>query len=182
MFAASIRQKEGSNNESVYAQTNESHTDAKLTQRGRLQASAAGAKILQTKPLPQYGFVSPLSRTLQTASIALARAGSLKIPLVADERIRERNGVLFCDKRSPKEDVMHLYPNVDFGNIAPGEDNLFSMIRETEDELASRGKQFFLSLKDRPETCFAVFTHRSFLYNTILRAIEKPDPKGKLDV
>lgn len=123
--------------------------------------------------------MSPLSRTLQTGSIALSKVGSLGIPLVAEEGLRERNGVHVCDKRSPKEDVMGLYPNVDFGRIIPGPDALFSQVRETEDELAARGKQFFLSLKDRPETSFAVFTHSSFLFNTLSRAFQKPDPSGK---
>lgn len=159
--------------------TNEIHTDAKLTQRGRLQAAAAGASLLLTKPLPQFAFVSPLSRTLETASIALSKAAALKIPLVAEETIRERNGVHVCDKRSAKEDIMLLFPSVDFGAIPPGPDTLFSEVRETEDELAARGKTFFLSLKDRPEKSFVVFTHSSFLYNTLTRAFETPDDYGK---
>lgn len=144
-----------------------------------MQAGAAGATLLQTKPQPEFAFVSPLSRTLETAAIALSNPASLKIPLVAEESIRERNGVHVCDKRSAKEDITGLYPSVDFGNIAPGPDTLFSEIRETEDALAARGKAFFLSLKDRPEKSFVVFTHSSFLYNTLTRAFETPDDYGK---
>lgn len=158
---------------------NEEHTDARLTQRGRLQAVAAGPRLLQTFPVPQCAFVSPLSRTLQTATIALSKASALSISLIAEESLRERNGVHVCDKRSPKEDIMDLYPSVDFGTIVPGPDALFSEIRETEEELAARGKKFFLSLVDRPESSFAVFTHSSFLFNTLSRAFQTPDPSGK---
>lgn len=158
---------------------NEEHTDANLTQRGRLQAVAAGSRLLQTSPVPEFAFVSPLSRTLETATIALSKIGALAVPLVAEESLRERNGVHVCDKRSAKEDVMGLYPTVDFRRITPGPDALFSQVRETEDELAARGKGFFLSLKDRPEKCFAVFTHSSFLFNTLSRAFQTPEPSGK---
>lgn len=158
---------------------NEEHTDAGLTQRGRLQAVAAGSRLLQTSPVPEFAFVSPLSRTLQTATIAMSKVGSLAVPLVAEESLRERNGVHVCDKRSAKEDVMELHPTVDFGRIAAGPDTLFSQVRETEEELAARGKRFFLGLKDRPEKCFAVFSHSSFLFNTLSRAFQTPDPSGK---
>lgn len=155
--------------------TNEEHTDASLTQRGRLQASAASASLLITAP--EIVFVSPLSRTLQTATIATYKA-CLHVPLVAEEALRERNGVHYCDKRSAKEDIINLYRSVDFSNIASGPDALFSMKRETEDELAYRGKQFFWSLKDRPEKSIAVFSHSSFLYNTISRSFQTPDMNG----
>lgn len=185
VFAAT-RHKEGqpckcSLGESGCPYMNEAHTDAHLTQRGRLQAGAAGVSLLRTRPLPEVGLVSPLSRTLQTATIACAKAAGmgLRLRLQAVEELRERNGVHACDKRSAKEDVMGLYPGVDFSGIASGPDALFSMVRETEKELAERGKQFFLGLKDREEKSFAVFTHSSFLYNTMSRAFLTPDPKGK---
>lgn len=142
-----------------------------------MQASAAGSGLLYTKPVPEAAFVSPLSRTLETATIAVGKMSG-GIPIVAVEDLRERNGVHVCDKRSAKEEVAGLYPSVDFVEILPGPDKLFSEIRETEGELAARGRQFFLGLRERPETSFVVFTHSSFLYNTLSKGFEAPDPKG----
>ncbi|KAI0567405.1 Histidine phosphatase [Gracilaria domingensis] len=158
---------------------NEEHFDAHLTQRGRLQAAGAGSCLLQTASPPEVVFVSPLSRTLQTATIALSKCPNLKAPVLAEESIRERNGTHPCDKRSPREHVEATYPTVDFSRIQYGPDPLWTEARETEDDLAARGKQFFASLMDRPETTFAIFTHSSFLFNTINRSFVASDPKGK---
>lgn len=158
---------------------NDEHFDAHLTLRGRRQATAAGPRLLQTASPPEVVFVSPLSRTLQTATIALSKCPNLRVPVIAEELTRERNGVHPCDKRSAREHVEATYPTVDFSNIEYGPDPLWTLKRETEDELAARGKRFFLSLKDRPETTFAVFSHSSFLYNTITRSFVSDDPNGK---
>ncbi|PXF46710.1 Phosphoglycerate mutase-like protein 1 [Gracilariopsis chorda] len=155
---------------------NDEHFDAHLTLRGRRQATAAGPRLLQTASPPEVVFVSPLSRTLQTATIALSKCPNLRVPVIAEELTRERNGVHPCDKRSAREHVEATYPTVDFSNIEYGPDPLWTLKRETEDELAARGKRFFLSLKDRPETTFAVFSHSSFLYNTITRSFVSDDP------
>lgn len=157
-----------------------SHEDAKLTQRGRLQATAIGTKLIHTKPLPEIVLVSPLFRTLQTATIAMSTISHVQVPMISEERIRERMGLHFCDKRSDKTKLVSYFGKVDFANIAPGPDAFFTDSRESEEETARRGKDFFLSLKDRPEACFALFTHSSLLFNTLSRALETPDPKGKL--
>lgn len=160
---------------------NEQFIDAKLTECGKDQATVAGDTLSQTPIPPQCVFVSPLFRTLETCSIALSKCAHLKdIPVIADEGIRERNGVHHCDMRSPKEEVAHLFPIVDFKNIKPGKDELFSEVRETEEEVAERGNNFFLSLQHREESTFAVFSHSSFLYNTLSRAFDTPDSQGKL--
>lgn len=187
MYAISVSHKEGKKCLCTLGQpgcpyTNDAHFDAELTLRGRKQASAAGATLLQTRPIPECVFVSPLRRTLQTATIALSSCPDLKVPVIAEEIIRERNGVHPCDKRSAREDVEDLFPTVDFGNIESGPDALFSEIRESEDDLAARGKKFFLSLRDRPETSFAVFTHSSFLFNTMTRSFKSPVANGKFGV
>ncbi|CAN8063943.1 unnamed protein product [Agarophyton chilense] len=155
---------------------NDEHFDAHLTQRGRLQAAAVGPSLLQTASPPEIVFVSPLSRTLQTAAVALSKWPNLKAPVIAEETIRERNGTHPCDKRSPREHVEAIYPIVDFSRIGYGPDPLWTVARETEEDLALRGKRFFESLKDRSETTYAVFTHSSFLYNTINRSFVASDP------
>lgn len=158
---------------------NPAHEDAKLTQRGRLQATAVGSKLIFTKPVPEIALISPLYRTLQTATIALSTVSHLQISLVAEEQIRERMGMHICDKRSDKEKLVNYFKNVDFSNIAPGPDVLYSQRCETPEQVAKRGKQFFLTLKDRPETSILLVTHSSFLFNTLSRSFITPDPKGK---
>lgn len=156
------------------------HEDANLTQKGRLQATTIAPKIIQTKPIPQLVFVSPLRRTLQTATIGFATLAHFQIPLIADETLRERMGLHLCDKRSDVERICKLFQNVDLSHIPPGPDDNFSTVyRETEEETAERGKQFFLQLKDRTEQSFAIVSHSSFLYNTLSKALITPDENGK---
>lgn len=156
------------------------HEDAKLTQRGRLQATAVGPKLARTKPCPEVILVSPLSRTLQTAVIGLSTIRHLDIPMIAEENVRERIGLHVCDKRSDVKNIQKMFQKVDFSNIKEGPDVEYpSDVRETEEKTAERGKEFFLSLKDRKEDSFAVVTHSSFLYNTINKSFEIPNPKGK---
>lgn len=154
--------------------------DAKLTQRGRLQATTVGPKLLQTKPSPQVALVSPLFRTLQTATIGLSVVPSLKIPVICEEAIRERIGLHICDKRSDKAEVMNQFQNVDFTNIAPGPDTIFAQFCESREQVAERGKKFFLTLKDRPETSILIVSHSSFLFHTILYTFVTPSPTGAL--
>lgn len=156
---------------------NAEHTDASLTARGRQQALAVGAKLINTQPVPEVAFVSPLKRTLLTAFIALRRA-SLHVPILVHEGIRERHGVHLCDMRSPRENIELLFPGVDFSDIPYGPDALFATEREKETEVADRGRAFFEELLKRAESCIAVFSHSSLLYNTINRAFEHTSPNG----
>lgn len=160
--------------------TNLEHADARLTDLGRMQAARAGAALLHTTPVPQVVFVSPLFRTLQTATIALSTIPTLAAPLIACEEVRERYGQHVCDRRSRVEDVAGIFPTVHFARVQKGDDPLFDGKKESVDEAAERGKGFFLSLMERPETSIGVVTHSSFLFNTISRRLETPDPKGTL--
>jgi broad specificity phosphatase PhoE len=161
------------------AYRNKVHTDAQLTELGRRQAAAAGMQLL-TLPgcLPDVVYVSPLTRTLQTASIALGKApGMARTPLIADERLRERFGVHCCDQRSPVEDVMPAFPTVDFGMIQRGPDPLHKDDeREPNDHVAARAKTFLLDLLSRPEKNVAIFAHSAFYRETLRLAVLTPNP------
>lgn len=156
------------------------YTDAELTEKGHAQARAAGASLASRAPAPQVVFVSPLTRTLQTASIALHTiVGFRDLPVIAAEALRERNGVHFADKRSAVEQVKPSFPNIDFSNIATGPDPYYSnTVREKPHELVARSKAFFWSLQHRPEKCIAVFTHSSFLAHTLRDAFVTPHSYG----
>lgn len=70
--------------------------DVVLTELGRDQAAAAGLALreMPRPEAPQVVLVSPYVRALETAQIACRTAG-LDIPLVVDERLRDRElGVL----------------------------------------------------------------------------------------
>lgn len=157
---------------------NERNADARLTQRGRLQATTVGRKLMVTKPVPELVLVSPLYRTLQTCAIALSTVPHLCVPVVADETIRERIGLHVCDRRSDKAHLLSYFNTVDFAHVAAGPDALFGPDRETEEATAKRGKHFLMSLLHREETSVALFTHSSLLYNTLSKALITPDPKS----
>ena len=72
----------------------ERDADVPLSPLGREQAAAVGSFLAGLPPgeRPQIAVVSPYLRTRQTAELALAEAG---IPMVVDERLRDRElGVL----------------------------------------------------------------------------------------
>lgn len=157
---------------------NVANADARLTQRGRMQATTIGSKLVHTKPIPELVLVSPLFRTLQTCSIAMSTIPHLNVPIIAIEAIRERMGLHVCDKRSKKNELENIFKTIDFSNIQPGDDPNFFPQRESVELTAKRGKAFLLSLRSRPETSIALFSHSSLLFNTLSRSCETPDPKG----
>lgn len=160
----------------------ESLTDAELTLKGRRQASAAGASIMsRSAMLPTVVVASPLRRTLQTASIAVANTPLASLPMVALEGCRERIGVHVADKRSAVEDIAPAFPSFDFSAVAPGADAAFSdNTRETIEQIVERGRGFFWALRQRPEQVIAVFSHSSFLYNTIRNGFDLENAGSEL--
>jgi broad specificity phosphatase PhoE len=145
---------------------------------GRRQATSAGMQLLSLPGCaPETVFVSPLMRTLQTATIAVFKGpGMAQTPVIADERLRERYGVHCCDERSPVEEVAPGFPTVDFGKVKRGPDSLHKADeRETPDHVAKRAKAFLLELDSRPEKCFALFSHSAFYRETLRAAVLTPD-------
>ncbi|KAI4294926.1 hypothetical protein MLD38_032406 [Melastoma candidum] len=136
---------------------------------------------------------SPLMRTLQTAvgvfggegylnepdipPLMMENAGksgraaisSLNCPpIVAVELCREHLGVRPCDKRSSISDYRTLFPGVDFSLVESDEDILWKAdIREANEELAERGRQFLSWLWTRREKEIAVVTHSGFLFHML---------------
>lgn len=157
---------------------NEDLTDAGLTEKGRKQAMGAGAAILKRTPFPELAVSSPLTRTLQTAQCALALGGLRSVPRIVIEGCRERTGLHLADMRSPREKIEGRFPGFDFSAIERGEDIRFNPIarERVETELTNRARGFWWGLKDRPEKCIAVFSHSSFLTNSIKHAFFNPDP------
>lgn len=158
---------------------NEAFFDAELTMLGRRRDArgSAGMYLLkqgQHNALPEVAITSPLARAVETAIIACGE-GLSDIPVIADEGCRERTGLHPCDARKPAKDQAARFPRVDFRAITPGADPYHDAARrETEEELVQRGRGFFWSLRSRPEKIIAVFTHSSFLRNTLTHGIDAP--------
>lgn len=156
------------------------HTDAELTPLGHEQAKSAGLQLRAAKP--EFAFVSPLTRTLQTAHLALEAAadelGSL--PMNADERLRERLGKHFCNKRRPLSYIANRFPNVDYSAMTSNEDALFSdEVWETDEEIAARSKRLFLDIAKRQEKCFLCVGHASLFSATLNVGFQLENSHGK---
>ncbi|GAB0497381.1 hypothetical protein MMPV_008713 [Pyropia vietnamensis] len=134
------------------------------------------ARLRSLSPAPAIAYVSPLRRTLETASIALAGSGgtgaALDLPMVACEEIREVYGVHHCDRRGPIVDARAEWPAVDYSAVGTDEDSWFKDdVRETVEEAVERATKFLLTLRARPERVVVAVTHSAFLREMLTHAV-----------
>lgn len=87
--------------------------------KGQLEAAAIGNLNLT----PEIVIVSPLTRTLQTASIAFQ--SGVKAPLIVREEVREVLGKHVCDQRRSISVVREEFPSAYFGDHLEDADDLF---------------------------------------------------------
>ena len=141
---------------------NEKYADANLTELGFSQCNSIKKDILDKNP--DIVFVSPLTRTLQTANHLFKDSG---INIVGLEMVRERYGWRPCDRRSGVDELKIKFPNISFENCIPGlvdpiwkkgEEN-----RETEKQIEIRITNFLEWIKLQPEKTIAIVTHQGFL-------------------
>ncbi|KAA0152923.1 hypothetical protein FNF27_00100 [Cafeteria roenbergensis] len=134
--------------------------DARLDHVGKEQANALGDHIRMHRIPIQLVVVSPLRRTLETATQAFGTS----VPMVAVELVREAHGAHPCDKRSPVSEIRKDFPHVDFSFISTDEDTWHNDDRrETIREVAERGHAFLRFIRSRPERNIAVVSHGVFL-------------------
>mmetsp|Transcript_11098 Transcript_11098/g.34032 ORF Transcript_11098/g.34032 Transcript_11098/m.34032 type:complete len:230 (+) Transcript_11098:1-690(+) len=147
--------------------------DARLTEKGKAQASTLSSLDLR----PQIVLVSPLTRTLQTASLAFPGEAS---PMRAVEEIRE---VLHhqCDRRRTIKEVQTEFPHVTFGAHLDNEDKLFPIYNGSEPEhiVWQRGKGALRWLMERPESELAIVSHSGFLRRFMAGSVECSDAELK---
>lgn len=147
------------------------YLDSKLTPKGeeqclRLKEHIRGETVWQyNKPLSlDLVVVSPLTRTLQTAVLALGEPGSPGAPpFLASEMCRERIGDYICDKRRKKSELVKEYPHIDFCLVETEEDEQFEKQKEDEELAGKRAVKFLQWLCGRPEIHIAVVCHSVFL-------------------
>jgi len=138
---------------------------------------------------PEVVVVSPLRRTLQTATLGFSFLKG-KVPFVAQESCREIMGQHRCDRRIHSRFHAEAYDHVDFSNLhdfpsadskqhatssleeaseeereAAGDTvfNEWGRTRESDEAAVERALDFLFWLRDRPERDFVVVTHSAWL-------------------
>jgi broad specificity phosphatase PhoE len=102
--------------------------DAHLTDLGRSQALAVNKlwkqQLAHGIPVPERWYVSPLTRTIETADLTFGGLDVGYTPYVK-ELVREALGVHTCDKRSTKSHIAATFPHVTFEPDFSEEDELW---------------------------------------------------------
>lgn len=156
----------------------QSIADARLTELGRNQAS-------NTRPYMRdlcldTIFVSPLTRALETASLACvdfkpssesSSTESQQPVWYANEWLRCSRGSI-CDRRRSKEDISKEFPHVNLKYLLSSEDPQFISSRESKQVVAKRGYQFlqWIFKTCKTDTSIAVVCHSGFLF-TLFNAV-----------
>jgi len=184
-----IRHAEGTHNQAsaLYGRTeyqNWRWEDARLTEHGKRQCREANEaeKLNHHLKGHQLVLVSPLTRCLETAELVVDKVAG--VPWVALECIRERLHGNPCDRRRSINVVAKEFPYVDFSSFEVKPDKLWQegprtsdwnvrkLFRESNEELAARGREFLKWLEAREETNVVVVTHSAFLditFNQVLK-------------
>ncbi|CAM9614982.1 unnamed protein product, partial [Ectocarpus sp. 4 AP-2014] len=157
-----LRHAEGTHNEAALkegraAYTKIEHLDARLTDLGKEQCAALKAANHGIEKEAELVVVSPLTRAIQTAMLAIDQVEG--VPWVALECVRERAGVQPCDRRRCVSELKVEYPNISFDAITDDDDAYFDSQgdeRERYDSMAHRARELFSWLRDRPETNIVV--------------------------
>lgn len=129
--------------------------DAELTQVGIDQAKRANKKMKKIQI--DLIIVSPLTRTLETASLIFGQ----NTPMISyDEFLEHPQGVHLCNRRKKRSELMKKYPNVDFKikEVPKWQDHY-----ETQSELKKRVKKGKAILKKSKEMNIAVVCHNSYI-------------------
>ena len=137
------------------------YVDTMLLPEGRQQAQTLGKTWNEINNI-ELVIVSPLKRTLETAVNIFE---TIDVPIIALEMCREfPMGLHTCNKRSNKEELELLYPQVNFDNILSQKDNLWDDKQEESiDSLNSRIALFTEYIKNRSETKIAFVNHAAFI-------------------
>jgi broad specificity phosphatase PhoE len=144
-------------------------TDAPLTNKGRLQASALQPSARDMSPPVELVVVSPQCRATQTGLIAFRHlleggGGGGKKVFVAHENVREESGVHVCDQRRSISNARFEFPQVDWTGIESDDDPIFKADkRESKAEVGERIYDFLMWLREREEGTVAVASHSGWL-------------------
>lgn len=147
--------------------------DARLDETGVMQATTLGERIREARMIVDVVLVSPLTRTLETASLMFPQPphGQARVPFVAVELCREAHGGHPCDQRRPVSTVAPHFPHVDFSGIGTDADTWHNPDRrETVREVSIRCDKFIALLRARSERNLVVVSHGVFLETLLNRS------------
>ena len=149
--------------------------DARLDETGRRQAAVLGERMRAARMFVDAVLVSPLTRTLETATLMFPLSGVAggyppPPPFIAVEHCREAFGGHPCDARRACSVVAREFPHVDFSGVGTDEDTWHDPDRrETVREVSLRCDQFLHVLRARPERNLVVVSHGVFLETLLNR-------------
>ena len=153
--------------------------DAHLTPVGEQQALDVhdlwAQQLAQGLPAPERYYVSPLTRTLQTADLSFA---NLSLPPAKPykpyvvELLREALGVHTCDRRSTLSQIASLFPHATFEPGFPDADELWE--KDYREPASARRYRLATLLDDifaSDENMFLSLTSHSGAIASILEAV-----------
>ncbi len=148
----------------------EENIDTKLTEKGKKQAEKLKEMWHERNEI-ELVITSPLSRTLETASILFK---DTKVPILAQELLREYPlGLDTPNKRKPLTKLIKTYPEIDFSYILSNKDTLW---KEHETELPENLKKRVQQTKEwlflRPEKTIALVGHSTFLHQFLFNTFD----------
>jgi broad specificity phosphatase PhoE len=153
----------------------ERYRDARLTPQGESEAEALRQTLLaRSLARPELVAVSPLTRALETATIAFGN-GTGAPRYVATSLARERIWDHTCDWRRPRHVLEREFPHCSFGELAEGDHDEMWAAKEDDDggvrdartwnssAVAARARALLRWLHAREESTAAVVSHWVFL-------------------
>ena len=141
--------------------TDPRYVDTHLVEEGHQQSLQLGETWADLKDV-ELVIVSPLMRTLQTADNIFT---GTSVPKIALECVREYPmGEHTCNKRSDKDELVKLFPDVDFDDLKTNTDVLWNPVRkETLAELNMRINSMVDFIHSRKENVIALVNHAGFI-------------------
>jgi len=136
--------------------------DAPLVEEGILQAKELGENSKQLKNI-DIVFVSPLTRTLQTAESIFKKNQIVRI--VALDKMKEfPQGIEICNKRRNRIELKEKFKKVDFSLLDSDSDQMWREDRyEKIDELKERIDEFKKFIMNENDNNIAIVSHNNFL-------------------
>lgn len=147
----------------VEAYNSPKYTDTHLVNKGQDESINLGLSWNEKSNI-DIVFVSPLTRTIQTANNIFK---DVNVKMIAiDDILEYPQGIEYCNKRKKKSELEKLYPKIDFSLIP--EDSTYWKDDETLDELKKRSDKFKYFLKNREEKNICIVSHSTFLKEFLL--------------
>jgi len=137
------------------------YVDTHLVEKGHHESIHLGKTWSNISDI-ELVIVSPLMRTLQTADNIFK---GVDVHMIALECVREYPmGKQTCNKRSDKDELVDLFPKIDFKDLRTNTDQLWNPVREeTIAELNMRINTMLDFIHSRPECNICLVGHGAFI-------------------